>query len=115
LQATTGDCKSAVTVWEQRLKPMLKASDNGPYNRFLWYQLWPVRCYNKLANYQEVIKLAPNEIEKAKVYAEARYEYAIALMNTNRKPEAIAQLKLALLDDQNWQAPATLLAKLGVS
>lgn len=113
LQATTGDCKSAVGVWEQHLSKMLKASENGPYNRFLWYQLWPVRCYNKLANYQAVIKMVPNEIDKAKVFAEARYEYAIALMNSDRKPEAISQLKLALLDDQNWQAPTTLLAKLG--
>lgn len=114
LQSVTGDCKSAVGVWEQHLTRMLKPSENGPYNRFLWYQLWPIRCYNQLGNYQAVIKLAPNEIEKAKVFAEARYEYAIALMNSNRKPEAISQLKLALLDDQNWQAPANLLAKMGV-
>jgi tetratricopeptide (TPR) repeat protein len=115
LYYATGDCKSAVGVWEQHLTKMLKPSENGPTNRFLWYQLWPIRCYNKLANYQAVIKLAPNEIEKAKVFAEARYEYAIALMNSNRKPEAIDELKKALLDDQNWQAPANLLAKMGVS
>jgi tetratricopeptide (TPR) repeat protein len=115
LRSVNGDCQGAIDVWEQHLTKMLKPSDNGPYNRFLWYQLWPVRCYNKLGNYQAVIKIAPNEIEKAKVFAEARYEYAIALMNTGKKQDAIAQLKLALLDDQNWQAPTQLLEKLGVS
>jgi len=115
LRSVNGDCQGAIDVWEQHLTKMLKPSENGPYNRFLWYQLWPVRCYNKLGNYQAVIKIAPNEIEKAKVFAEARYEYAIALMNTNKKQDAIAQLKMALLDDQNWQAPTQLLEKLGVS
>ncbi len=113
LRAVNGDCQGAINVWEQHLTKMLKPSENGPYNRFLWYQLWPLRCYNKLGNYQAVMKLAPNEIEKAKVFAEARYEYAVALVNSNRKQDAIAQLKLALLDDQNWQAPTQLLQKLG--
>ncbi len=108
------DCKSALNVWEQHLTKMLASSDNGPYNRFLWYQLWPLECYNKLGNYQQVIKIAPNEIEKTKVYAEARYEYAYALVNTGRKDEAIAQLKLALLDDPNYGPTNDLLAKLGV-
>ena len=94
---------------------MLIPSDNGPYNRFLWYQLWPLECYNKVGNYQQVIKIAPNEITRTKAYAEARYEYAVALVNTGRKDEAIAQLKKAVIDDPNYSPVYTLLTKLGVT
>ncbi len=109
------DYKAALDVWEQHLTKLLKPSDNGPYNRFLWYQLWPVESYNRTGNFEQVIKLAPNEIDHAKIYAEARYEYAFALSNLGRKDEAIAQLKKALLDDQNYRPTYDLLAKLGVS
>lgn len=112
---TKGDYQGALKVWEQKLSPLLASSDNGPYNRFLWYQLWPVISYNKVGNYQQVLKMAPNEIEKAKVYSEVRYEYAVALLNTGRKQEAITQLKQAVLDDQNYQPVKTLLGKLGVA
>ena len=95
--------------------PMLARTDNGPYNRFMWYQLWPMECYNKVGNYQQVIKMAPNEIEKAVIYAEARYQYGLALSNVGRKDEAIAQLKKAVLDDQNYRPSYDLLEKLGVS
>ncbi len=115
LNYAMGDCKAALNVWEQHLTKMLSPSDNGPYNRFLWYQLWPAECYNKVGNYQQVIKLMPNEIEKAKVYAEARYEYAVALMNTGRKDESITQLKKALLDDPNYAPVSAMLTKLGVA
>lgn len=110
---TKGDYPSALKVWEQKLAPMLAPSENGPYNRFLWYQLWPVISYNKVGNYQQVLKMAPNEIEKAKVYSEVRYEYGVALLNAGRKQEAINQLKQAVLDDQNYQPVKTLLDKLG--
>lgn len=115
LYYAAGDYKSAIGVWEDHLRGLLKPTDNGPYNRFLWYQLWPVESYNKLGNYAEVIKIAPNEITRTKIYAEARYEYAYALSNTGRKDEAISQLKKALLDDQNYRPTYDLLAKLGVS
>jgi tetratricopeptide (TPR) repeat protein len=110
-----GDCKSALNVWEQHLTKMLAPSSQGPYNHFLWYQLWPVECYNKLGNYQQVIKIAPNELAQARIYAELRYEYAFALVNTGRKAEAIDQLKKALLDDQYYKPAITLLDKLQVS
>lgn len=114
LNYAAGDCKAAINVWEQQLTKMLKPSDNGPYNRFLWYQLWPVECYNKLGNYQQVLKMLPNEIEKTKAYAEARYEYAVALSNTGKKDDAVAQLKKAVLDDPNYEPTYTLMKKLGV-
>ena len=110
-----GDCKSALNVWEQHLTKMLVPGPNGPYNHFLWYQMWPVECYNKVGNYQQVIKIAPNEITQAKIYAEMRYQYAFALVNTGRKTEAIDQLKKALLDDQYYTPATTLLDKLQVS
>ncbi len=110
-----GDCKAALGIWEQRLTKMLKPSDKGPTNRFLWYQLWPLECYNKNGNYAQVLKLAPNEIEMTKVFAEARYEYAVALVNTGKKDQAIAELKKALLDDQNYKPALTLLSRLGVN
>ena len=115
LYYANNDCKSALGVWEDHLTKLLKSSDNGPYNRFLWYQLWPVECYNKTGNYQQVIKIVPNEIDHAKIYAEARYEYAVALSNVGRKDEAVAQLKKALLDDQNYRPTYDMLSKLGVS
>jgi hypothetical protein len=113
LNYAMGDCKSALNVWEERIAPNLKKTEQGIYNRYLWYQLWPVECYNKVGNYAKVIEIAPNEIEKSKVFAEMRYEYAVALSNTGRKDEAIAQLKKALLDDQNSKASQELLTKLG--
>lgn len=112
---TKGDYQGALKVWEHNLSPLLAPSDNGPYNRFLWYQLWPVISYNKVGNYQQVLKIAPNEIEKAKVYSEVRYEYAVALVNTGRKQDAINQLKQARLDDQNYQPVHALLTQLGVA
>ncbi len=115
LDYAMGDYKAAIGVWEQHLTKMLTPSDNGPYNRFLWYQLWPVESYNKLGNYQQVLKMAPNEIDHAKVFAEARYEYAIALMNTNQRDAAINQLKTSLTDDSNFKPGRAMLAKLGVS
>jgi tetratricopeptide (TPR) repeat protein len=115
LYYASGDCKSALNVWEQHLTKMLVPNDKGPYNHFLWYQLWPIQCYNKVGNYQQVIKLAPNEIEKARIYAEARYEYAVALSNTGRKKDAIDQLKLSILDDQYYQPARSLLDKLQAS
>lgn len=115
LQYASDNCKAALNTWEQNIAPMLKPTDKGPYNRFLWYQLWPVRCYNQLGNYQQVLKIAPNEIEKAKIFAEVRYEYAVALVAARRKDEAVAQLKKALLDDQNYKPIYTLLDKLQAS
>jgi tetratricopeptide (TPR) repeat protein len=115
LDYASGDCKSALNVWEQHLTKMLVPNDKGPYNHFLWYQLWPIQCYNKVGNYQQVIKIAPNEIEKARIYAEGRYEYAVALSNTGRKKDAIDQLKLAILDDQYYQPAYNLLDKLQAS
>jgi tetratricopeptide (TPR) repeat protein len=115
LQFAMGDYKGAINTWEQQITKMLKSSENGPYNRFLWYQLWPMESYNKLGNYQKVIQMAPNEIEKTKGYAEARYEYAYALNQTGRKDEAIAQLKKGLIDDPNYSPINDLLAKLGVA
>ncbi len=112
---TKGDYPGALKIWEHNLSPLLAPSENGPYNRFLWYQLWPVISYNKIGNYQQVIKMAPNEIEKAKVYSEVRYEYAFALLNTGRKQDAINQLKQARLDDQNYQPVHALLTQLGVA
>ena len=108
-----GDCKSALSVWEKHIVPMLKPTDNGPYNRYLWYQLWPVECYNTVGNYQQVIKMAPNEIQHAGIYAEARYQYAVALSSTGDNATAIAQLKKAVLDDQDYQPSYVLLDKLG--
>lgn len=107
------DCKSAINVWEMRIAPKLKKTEQGPYNRFLWYQLWPVECYNKLGKYDQVLKIVPNEIEKTKTFAEARYELAVAYMNTGRKAEAIAELKKSILDDSNYKPSYDLLAKLG--
>ena len=115
LNYALGDYKAAIGVWEQHLTKMLTPSDNGPYNRFLWYQLWPMESYNKLGNFQQVLKMAPNEIDHAKVYAEARYEYAIALTNTNQRDAAINQLKTSLTDDSNFKPGRAMLAKLGVS
>ncbi len=115
LRQDQGDCKGALAVWEQHIVRGLAPSDNGPYNRFLWYQLWPVECYNKVGNYQQVIKIAPNEINRAGIYAEARYQYAFALSNVGRRDEAIAQLKKSILDDQNYKPSVALLEKLGAS
>lgn len=111
----TGDCEGALKVWEQHITKLLKPSDNGPYNRFLWYQIWPVECYSKLGKYDQVLKIAPNEIEKTKVFAQMRYHYAVALLNTGRRDDAIAQLKKAVLDDQNYRPSYDLLEKLGVN
>jgi tetratricopeptide (TPR) repeat protein len=115
LNYASGDCKAAIEVWEKRLVPALKATDNGPYNRYLWYQHWPIICYNKLGNYQQVIKLAPNEITKAKIFAEMRYEYAVALNAVGRKDEAVTQLKRAIIEDINFQPTYDMLKKLGVA
>ncbi|HEX2915365.1 MAG TPA: C39 family peptidase [Chloroflexia bacterium] len=115
LQSASGDCKGAIQTWENHITKMLTPSDNGPYNRFLWYQFWPVVCYNQLGNYNQVIKMVPNEIEHAKVFAEARYQYAVALVGLGRKDEAVTQLKKALLDDNAYQPIYTLMSKLGVS
>jgi len=115
LNYAMGDYKAAIGVWEQHLTKMLTPSENGPYNRFMWYQLWPMESYNKLGNYQQVLKIAPNEIDHAKVFAEARYQYAIALVNTNQRNEAITQLKTSLTDDSNFKPGRAMLTKLGVS
>ncbi len=114
LRYAAGDCKGALTIWEQRITKMLEPTDNGPYNRFLWYQLWPIECYNQVGNYQQVIKMSPNEIQRTGIYAQARYQYAVALMNVGRKDEAVSQLKKAILDDQNFKPSYKLLEKLGV-
>ncbi len=112
LNYAAGDCKAALNIWETRLTKMLVPNETGPYNHFLWYQLWPVECYNKLGNYQQVIKIMPNELEKTRIYAEGRYEYAVALNAVGRKADAIAQLKLSLLDDTYYTPTRTLLDKL---
>jgi hypothetical protein len=109
----TGDCKAALGVWEDKLRGMLQPSDYGPTNKFLWYQRWPVECYNRLGNYPAVIGIAPNEINVAKTYAEMRYEYAVALNGVGRKADAIAQLKQALLDHNGYKPALELLDKLG--
>lgn len=83
------------------------------YNRYLWYELWPVECYNQLGRYDEVIKLAPPVIASAQVFAEARYEPGLALAKTGRTSEAIVQLKKAALDDANYAPIYQLLAELG--
>lgn len=114
LRYASGDCEGALKVWEQKLTKMLKPTEHGPYNRFLWYQLWPVECYNKLGNNQQVLKIAPAVLETATVYAQMRYYYAVALLNTGRRDDAIAQLKKAVLDDQNFQPSYDMLEKLGV-
>jgi hypothetical protein len=115
LASATNDCKGAIEIWEKNLVPMLKPTDSGPYNRFLWYQMWPVTCYNALGNYQQVLKIAPLEIEQTVINAEMRYEYAVALNALGRKDEAITQLKKAALEDINYQPTFTMLKKLGVN
>lgn len=114
LYSITNDCPAAVAVWEQQVKRLLRPSSSGPYNRFLWYTLWPLKCYNQLANYGPVLNILPNELAQTQVYAEGRYEYAVALLNTGRKSEAVSQLKRALLDDANYSPIYELLAQLGV-
>ena len=110
-----GDYPAAIGVWEQHLSKMLKATDKGPYNRFLWYQLWPIESYNKVGNFQKTLEIMPNELSQIKVFAEGRYEYALALMNTGKRDEAIAQLKQATQDDIHFAAARDMLAKLGIS
>jgi tetratricopeptide (TPR) repeat protein len=114
MRYAAGDCRGALDVWEQNIKKMLKPNEYGPFNYYLWYQLWPVECYNKLGNYRQVIEIAPNEISKAVAFAEMRYQFAVALLNTGRKEEAVTQLKRALLDDPNYGLSTELLVKLGV-
>jgi hypothetical protein len=114
LRYANGDCKGALQVWEQRISKMLKATENGPYNRYLWYQTWPIDCYNTLENYNAALKLIPNVLETTKVNAHMRYQYAIALLGTNKRNDAIAQLKKSVLDDPNYQPSFTMLDKLGV-
>lgn len=115
LRAEAGDCKGAISVWETKLVKMLIPTDTGPYNRFLWYQLWPMECYNTLGSFAKVTDLATITLKSAPVFAQARYQYAVALMGLNRKPEAITQLKRAVVDDPTYGASFTMLEKLGVS
>jgi tetratricopeptide (TPR) repeat protein len=111
LRYAGNDCKGALAVWD-KLSTMLVPNGDGPYNKFLWYQLWPVECNNRLGNYQTVLKLVQPPINSAQVFAEARYEKAVALNGLGRKNEAKAELKLALLDDPNYQPSQVLLDKL---
>jgi tetratricopeptide (TPR) repeat protein len=115
LAYATNDCKGAIEIWEKNLQPMLKPSESGPYNRFFWYQRWPVSCYNALGNYQQVLKIAPVEIDSTGIYAEMRYEYAVALNALGRKDDAVAQLKKAIIEDLNFQPTYTMLKNLGVA
>ncbi len=112
LQYQGNNCKEALNSWS-KLTTMLAPGPDGPYNKFLWYQLWPVECNNRLGNFQTTLKLVQPAIDSTKVYAEARYEKAVALAALNRKEEAKVELKLALLDDVNYAPTRILLDKLG--
>ncbi len=106
LRATSGDCKGALEVWD-RIVAL------GPIGRFLWYQLWPVECSNKVGNYSQVMKLTDGTLEKATVYAEARYERAVAMLALKSPVEEVKkELKRSLLDGF-YQPTRDLLDKLG--
>jgi hypothetical protein len=108
-EAMLGNCPAAVHVWETRL---VNLTYGGRYNRYLWYTTWPLACYNKMGMYESAAQHASRAVAGAGVYAEGRYEYAVALAGLGRKGEAISQLKRALLDDQNYQPARDLLDKL---
>jgi hypothetical protein len=106
LRATSGDCKGALEVWD-RIVAL------GPISRFLWYQLWPVECSNKMGNYQQVMKLTDGILEKATVYSEARYERAVAMLALKSPVDEVKkELKHSLLDGF-YQPTRDLLDKLG--
>jgi len=84
----------------------------GVTKRVLWYQWWPVTALNKAGRYAEVIPLADDAIASAKVYAEMRYERAVALHGLARDAEAKAELLRALDDDPNYTPARTLLGQL---
>lgn len=110
--AARDNCAWALAIWEQKLRPMI--AKNPMHSYFLWYELWPLQCYNKLGNYEAVLASAPVVLLITGVYAELRYEYAVALLNSGRKSEAIAQLKRSLLDDLYHEPSRQLLIQLGV-
>jgi tetratricopeptide (TPR) repeat protein len=112
LRYAGNECKEAMAAWN-KLSFLLKAGVEGPYSKFLWYQLWPVECSNRLGNYSQALQLVKPALDSAKVYGEARYEKAVALLGMGRKAEAIPELKLALLDDPNYAAARDLLDRLG--
>jgi tetratricopeptide (TPR) repeat protein len=110
--AARDNCAWAISIWEQNLRPMI--ARNAMHSYFLWYELWPLQCYNKVGHYNAVLATAPGVLAATGVYAELRYEYAVALLNVGRTGEAIAQLKRSLLDDLNHEPSRQLLNQLGV-
>ena len=106
LRATSGDCKGALEIWNRVVAL-------GPISRFLWYQLWPVECSNKVGNYQQTMTLTEGILEKATVYSEARYERAVAMLALKSPVDEVKkELKHSLLDGF-YQPARDLLDKLG--
>jgi tetratricopeptide (TPR) repeat protein len=105
MRATTGNCEGALQLWDRIVA-------QGPYGRFLWYQMWPLECLNKLGKYEQALKMADQVLEKAPVYTEARYERAVALVALKRVDEAKKELKMSLLNGY-YQPSRDLLDKLG--
>ncbi|MFL5309202.1 MAG: C39 family peptidase [Myxococcales bacterium] len=99
--------------WDAAIKAYLKSvSLGGLTKRVLWYQWWPVTALNRAGRYAEAITWADGAIRSAGVYAEMRYERAFALHALNRDPEAVTELKQAVVDDPNYVPAKQLLATL---
>ena len=108
-----GHSQYGLGEWDLAIRAYLKSvSLGGLTKRVLWYQWWPVTALNNAGRYEEAITWADGAIKSAGVYAEMRYERAVALQALDRKAEAITELKQAIVDDPNYAPAKDLLALL---
>jgi tetratricopeptide (TPR) repeat protein len=106
-----GHSQYGLGEWDLAIRAYLKSvSLGGLTKRVLWYQWWPVTALNNAGRYEEAITWADGAIKSAGVYAEMRYERAVALQALDRKAEAITELKQAIVDDPNYGPARDLLA-----
>jgi tetratricopeptide (TPR) repeat protein len=108
-----GHSQFGLGEWDLAIRAYLKSVSLGVLTkRVLWYQWWPVTALNNAGRYEEAITWADGAIKSAGVYAEMRYERAVALQALDRKPEAVAELQRAIADDPNYTPAHDLLAQL---
>ena len=108
-----GHSQYGLGEWDLSIQAYLKSVSLGALTRrALWYQWWPVTALNNAGRYAEAITWADGAITSAGVYAEMRYERAVALQALDRKAEAIVELKQAIVDDPNYAPAQDLLAQI---
>lgn len=102
-----GNWDAAIEAYQQSV------ARGGLTKRVLWYQWWPVTALNQAGRHAEAIGWADGAIASAKVYAEMRYERAVALQALGRVAEARVELQRATIDDPNYEPVRELLDQLG--